>query len=114
MLIPASFGWFKSKRQSARLNSYHPEINLGKGKVGELKKSYDKMVNAYSEGKINNEQYTNLKTEISVLYEEIFKKRIVPSNDNRILMEEIKDAYAKGMINELHYKLLIEKISESK
>jgi uncharacterized membrane protein len=78
---------------------------------------YNKITDAYSEGKINNKQYTNLKSEISILYEEIYKKRIDSSNGNTILLDninnDIKDAYAKGKINEQHYMLLIERISDS-
>jgi YVTN family beta-propeller protein len=118
LLIPAVFGWFKSKRQSSRLNSYHREINLfGKGNTERLNKSYIMITNGYSEGKINNEQYTNLKTEISILYEEIYKKRIDSSVGNVVTLDKIKDdiedAYAKGKLIEQHYKLLIERISNS-
>lgn len=75
------------------------------------------IINAYSEGKITNEQCTNLKTEISILYEEIYKKRIDSSNGNAVLLDEvkddIKDAYAKERLSEKHYELLNEKISDS-
>ena len=55
-----------------------------------------------------------------MLYEEIFKKKIESSNnlsgvDRVTLLEtikdEISDAYSKEIINELHYSLLIEKLS---
>ncbi len=82
LLIPAGIGWFKAKRQTSRLKSYHRELDLRKGNIEQLNTSYNKLVDAYSEGKINNEQYTNLKTEISVLYEKIYKKKIDSSNSN--------------------------------
>ena len=74
---------------------------------------------AYSEGKINSEHYTDLKNEISVLYDEIYRKRIDLLNgrhdrDSDRLLNQIKndieDAYAKGKISEQHYNLLNKKI----
>ncbi|MGC2382063.1 MAG: hypothetical protein WA631_03010, partial [Nitrososphaeraceae archaeon] len=74
----------------------------------------------YSKRSINNEYYAGLKKEISVLYEEIFKKKIDSLNnlpgDDRVrqlerIKDEISDAYSKEMINELHYSLLKEKLS---
>ena len=68
--IPSIINWRKSKKQTSRLNSYHQKINslfdngkLDEGRLNELNK---KTIDAYSEGKINNEQYLNLKNEISV------------------------------------------------
>jgi uncharacterized membrane protein len=118
LLIPAVFGWFKSKRQTSRLNSFHRKVHVhGKDNIDQLNSSDNDIINAYSEGKISNEQYTNLKTEISILYEEILKKRIDSSDGNGILLDRVKkdiiDAYAKDRISEKHYKLLIERISES-
>jgi hypothetical protein len=119
LLIPASIGWFKAKRQTSRLKSYHRELDLhGKGNIDQLSISYNNLIDAYSEGKISNEQFTNLKTELSILYEEIYKKRIDSSNGNEIILDkakdDIKDAYAKGKLSEQHYKILIEKVSDSK
>jgi uncharacterized membrane protein len=121
LLVPAIIGWFTSKRQTSRLNSYYRDIDRY-GKSGErnadrLNALNNKIINAYSQGKLNNEQYTNLRTEISILfYEEIYNS-LFWKNHNAILLDEakdnIKDAYAKGKIIELHYKLLIEKISDS-
>jgi hypothetical protein len=81
------------------------------------------IINGYSEGKINNEQYTNLKNEISVLYEKIFKKRIdeveksLDDDLNRTIhvdkiKEDIRNAYSEGKISELHYNLLNERITK--
>jgi hypothetical protein len=132
LLIPAGIEWFKSKRQISRLNSFHRNmIKLyDNGKIDErgtqqLNTLNNKLISAYSEGKINNELYTNLKSQISILYEEIYEKKIksliskdsILNTPNVILMDELKsdviDAYAKGKITEQHYKILNEKISNS-
>jgi hypothetical protein len=76
--------------------------------------------NMHAKGKINNEYYTNLKKEASILYQEIFKRRIdslnSPSNSNKEklfiqLKDDLSDAYSKGQISELQYSLLKEKLS---
>jgi YVTN family beta-propeller protein len=125
LLIPAVAGWFKSRMQTSRLNSYHQDMvslykdGLDEKDISELNRLNQKISNEYSKGKINNEQYTNLKKEISVLYEEIYKKEIDSSTSAPnfgVLMDKIKDeitdAYSKGKITELHYKLLNERISD--
>ena len=86
-----------------------------------LNKLNNAILDAYSEGKINNEQFSNLKNEISVLYEEMYKKRIDTlkepnKNINREILldtikEDITDAYSKGKITGLHHNLLNERIS---
>jgi YVTN family beta-propeller protein len=120
LLIPASVGWFKSKRQTSRLNSYHRDITdlYNDGKLDErdtvkLNTLNNKLINAYSGGKVNNEQYTNLKNEISILYEEIYNKKIeslIYKDSNGTLLDEvkndIKDAYAKGKISELYFIMI--------
>jgi hypothetical protein len=128
-LIPTSIGWFKSRKQTSRLNFYHQEVvslypDRGGVDTTQLNNLNNNLVNEYTAGKINNEQYTNLKDEISVLYHETYKKKIdslkeSPDGDvNReVLMDKIKedttDAYSKGKITELHYKLFNEKISKA-
>ena len=75
--------------------------------------------NAYAKGELNEKHYENLKDQISVSYEEIFKKMLEllePSNKNnkvklKDLESDIVDAYSKRKINDLHYNLLKEKIS---
>ena len=44
---------------------------------------YKKILDFYAAGKINNEQYTSLKIEVSTAFQEIFKNRIgsVPEQD---------------------------------
>ena len=81
------------------------------------------IADAYAKGKISDQHYGDLKNDISIQYEEFYKKRIDSlnggkldqnSNDYAILLDKIKndiiDAYAKGKINELHYTLLANKI----
>ena len=77
---------------------------------------------AYSEGKLNEIQYRNLVNNISILYQEIFKKEIdslnsLTNNEDKIKLLnkvyfDIEDAYSKENINEKHYNLLKEQISE--
>jgi uncharacterized membrane protein len=95
---------------------------LDENDIDHLDRINKNIINAYSEGKINNEQYSNLKNEISVIYEEIFRKRVNSFNhsgkkdsDREIIKkieEDIKDAYSKGKISELHFNLLKEKIAK--
>ena len=56
-----------------------------------------------------------MKNEISMLYEKIYKKRIDSLNgkgDLDAVKNDITSAYAEGKINELHYNLINEKISD--
>ena len=75
-----------------------------------------------SKGKITSEQYTNLKKEISALYEEVYEKELDPlkkSSDRydrlAIQLEEINrnvtDGYLKDRINNEHYTNLKNEIS---
>ena len=78
--------------------------------------------NAYSEGKLNEKHYINLVNNISILYQEVFKKEFeslynLPNNEDQIkllnkLYYDIEDAYSKEKITEKHYNLLKEKMSE--
>lgn len=125
--IPSIMGSVKAKRQGGRANQYYERINrlyddgkLDENDIADLDKLKTSITYAYVNGKISEQHYTNLKSEISILYEEIYKKKIeslIFKNSNRILLDgvidNIKDAYAKGKINEQHYKFLIEKISNS-
>jgi uncharacterized membrane protein len=122
--IPSIISWSKSKTLIRRLNYYHRKIasvyddgKLDESDIESLNSLSKNISNAYAEGKISNEHYTNLKNEISVLYQEIFKKRIesitVPNTEAfRKIKNDITDAYANGKITELHYNLLNEKISD--
>lgn len=90
--------------------------------IDQLNTLNNSVSNAYSEAEVNNEQYTNLKKEISVLYKEIYKKRIESlrksSKENfaievlvEKLNEDITDSHSKGMINKEHYEDLKNEVS---
>lgn len=90
-------------------------------KVKRLSTIIDDIENMHAKGKINNDYYANLKKETSILYQDIFKKRIdsldsLPESDKGKLLVKIKDdifdSYSKEMISELHYTLLEKKLSE--
>lgn len=89
-------------------------------KVKQLSTIINDIGDSHAKGKINNEYYASLKKETSILFEEIFKKKIDSLNslsekDKGKLLVEIKDdildAYSKEKITELHYSILKEKIS---
>ncbi len=72
------------------------------------------IIDAYNNGKLSNEHYTNLKNEISNAYQKIFKNGIESLTDPdteaiSTIKNDIRDAYADGKITEMHYKLLNEK-----
>ena len=74
------------------------------------------IIDAYNNGKLSSEHYTNLKNEISNTYQKIFKKRIesVTSTNAKAvskLKNDIEDAYSDRKITELDYNLLNGKIS---
>jgi hypothetical protein len=106
------------------LNYYHTKITsvYDDGKLDEndieyLNRLNRNISNAYAEEKLSNEHYTNLKNEVAILYQKIFKKRIesltVPDVEAvGKIKNDIKDAYSTGKIAELHYNLLNEKISD--
>ena len=86
-----------------------------------LDKIRKQLIDAYPEGKVNNESYVNFKNEISGIYEELYDKRIKSLNDksdkeSSLLLNEIKtdliDAYTKGKLSDLYYNLLTMKASE--
>ena len=71
---------------------------------------------SYATGKMTNDQYTNLKNEVSAAYQKIFKKRIESiTNPNteafNNIKNDIEDAYSDRKITELDYNLLNGKIS---
>lgn len=129
--IPSIIGGIKTKRQERKLFSIHKKINhvwddkiLDLNDVNKLDSLVGETEEAYARGKINNERYEILKTNVSALYEEIFRKRIDllnsliirhDSKDDRLLSKmkyEINDAYAKGKLKEIHYDLLSKMISD--
>ena len=81
LLIPAVLGWFKSKKQTSRLNSFHlvmGSINkdgLNEKDIGDLNKLNQNVSDSYSAGKITSEQYTNLKNEVICEHIKKFSKK---------------------------------------
>jgi YVTN family beta-propeller protein len=131
--IPGIISWTKSKMDARKLNYYHKQITslYGDGKLDEndvptLDRLRGRVLDAYSEGKLNEKHYESLRSEISTLYEEIFRKKIeslgknngvVTSNKSKEeqvaqLRNEVEYAYSKGKINEKHYDLLSKAISK--
>ena len=92
--------------------------NIDESRLYDLRKSIE---DAYLKGKMNQQHYTNLVNNISMLYQEVFKKEIdslnsVTNNEDKIklldkLHSDIEDAYSKEKVTEKHYNLLKEKIS---
>ena len=98
------------------------KINNNDEKIKVLDEIKSDLNDAYSKEKIDKEHYDSLKNEISILYQEIFVTKIneinnISNYDNKIKVlnqtkNNIDEAYSKDKINEKHYNLLIEKISE--
>ena len=85
----------------------------------ELNKLKEKIDIIYDKGKLNKEQFTNLKKEISSRFAEIYRHKInslegLEKEDKeiqlRFVKDNIDDAYSTEKINELHYNLLKEKL----
>jgi YVTN family beta-propeller protein len=125
--IPTIIGAIKSKKQGRSLGRYQNEIDSlhEDTKLDKIKKLDDlsaKIKYSHIKGKISNQQYEDLKNEISVLYEEILGRKIDSLNkgivdlDNEKMLDDIKnqvtEVYAKGKITDTHYNLLNKKISE--
>jgi hypothetical protein len=114
--ISISYGEILTKE----IDSFNNLFFLESDKVKRLSTIISDIEDMHAKGKINNEYYANLKKETSILYQEIFKKRLdslnsLLENDKRKLLNKIKDdisdAYSKEKISELHYTLLKEKLS---
>jgi len=125
--IPSIIGSVKAKRQGKRANQYYERINrlyddgkLDENNIPDVDKLKTGIAYTYANGKISDQHYTNLKSDISILYEEIYKKRIgkfdIESNGVQLdkIKNDITDAYAKGKISDQHYGLLNEMISDYK
>jgi uncharacterized membrane protein len=108
---------FKKEIASIKIDPSKEEIEK---EMNEIK---NRIEDAYAKEKIDNEQYTNLKNETSVLYEEMYRKRLdslkgsfgEDSNQEVVmerLQEDIRNAYSKGKLSELHFNLLKEKIAK--
>jgi len=91
--------------------------NYKETKLADIQK---KVKDIHNKGKINNEQFNELKKEISIIYADICRKKIDTLDDLKkedtekqiqYLKDEIDDAYSKEKITELHYNILQKKIS---
>ena len=95
---------------------------LDKNDIDSLDKLRDNITDEYTRGKINKEQFDKLADDISIRYQEIFRKEIdsvmtAPSEEDKEkelneIKHDIEDACAKGKISELHYNLLNKKITD--
>jgi hypothetical protein len=66
---------------------------------------------SYAAGKISNDQYTNLKNEVSTAFQEFFKKKIDFVTDPNMeavnkIKNGIEDAYNNGKLTREHYTIL--------
>lgn len=125
--IPNIIGWLKSKTDIRKSNLHYNKIkslyetgNRDDLDIELLNKLRDELSDSFSKGKINQFHYSNLKEELSILYQEIFMKKIDTMDNGKEtdlslklkLIRDIRDAYSKGRLTELHYNMLMNKISE--
>ena len=125
--IPSIIGWTKTRGDIKKSSLHHNKIKsiYDEGRRDDndlelLNKLKNEISDSFSKGKISQSRYSNLKDEISILYQEIFMKKIDSMDDDKEidlslklkLVREIKDAFSKGKLTELHYNLLMNKISE--
>ncbi|WP_458744398.1 YncE family protein [Candidatus Nitrosocosmicus sp. T] len=125
--IPSIIGWAKTRGDIKKSNLHRNKIkslyDVGRRDDNDfesLNKLKNEISDSFSKGKISQFHYSNLKDEISILYQEIFMKKIDSMYDDKEidlslklkLVREIKDAFSKGKLTELHYNLLMNKISE--
>ncbi|MGB6594358.1 MAG: hypothetical protein WBE68_22905, partial [Candidatus Nitrosopolaris sp.] len=114
--ISISYGEIITKEIDS-LNKFYFSEN---DKVKRLSTIIDDIEDMHAKGKINHDYHTNLKKQTSILYEEIFNKRInslngLSANEKGKLLVEIEDdvsdAFSRGKISELHYNILEKKPS---
>jgi YVTN family beta-propeller protein len=125
LLIPAVLSWFKSKKQTSRLNSFHQQMDLiyadrklDKNETDQSNRLNKDISDSYAAGKITNEQYANLKNEVSTAYQEIFKKRIESITERNTedlgkINNDITDAHSNGKLSNEHYANLKNEISNT-
>jgi uncharacterized membrane protein len=100
---------------------FYKKSKLSENDIEALDRLRRDITDSYAKGKITEQQFGELKSEISILYEEIYNKKIDSlnsmsdeNNRKKIMLNNVKneimDAYAKGKITESHYNLLNEKI----
>jgi YVTN family beta-propeller protein len=125
LLIPAVIGWIKSKKQTSRLNSFHQQMalvysdsKLDENNTNQLNILSRNISDSYAAGKISNEQFTNLNNEVSIAYQEIFKKRIRSITEQDLetvnkIRNDIIDAYSNRKLSNEHYTNLKNEISNT-
>ena len=126
--IPSIILWAKTKGEVKKSNLHHNRIKsiYDEGKRDEhdlesLDKLKNEITDSFSKGNISQIRYSNLKDELSVLYQEIFMKKVDSMDDDKgmdpaiklRLVREIRDAFSKGKLTELHYNILMNKITET-
>jgi YVTN family beta-propeller protein len=117
-LTPTLIGWRKEKRQGSKLDYYLSKITdlPNDDKISSnLERLKNEITLAYAKGKINKEQYDKLTNDISIRYMALLETEMNVSYVNHAPMDEVMeglaDAYSKGRITELHYKVLKERMS---
>jgi YVTN family beta-propeller protein len=125
-LIPSLVRWARTRADTKKSNYFYQKIKslysdgiLDENDLKDLDKIRIDVTDAHSKGKLNELHYNTLKNEISMLYEEIFKKRIeslsTGEDGSREELQEIgkgiNDAHSKGKINEVQYNNLKNEIS---
>jgi YVTN family beta-propeller protein len=126
-LTPTFLGWRRMKKQGNKLDHYRKELKhmykdgkLDNKDINSLDKLRDTITDEYARGKISKEQFDKLLDDISISYQEIFKREIdsvmIVSSDKdkekglNEIRDDIENACAKGKISELHYNLLNKRI----
>ena len=127
--IPSIIGWTRNKKDVRNLNHYHQRMKslYDDGKLDEsdlepLDKLKTDITDVYSKGKINEKHYERLNNEISISYEEIFRKRaksLITIIDKNVMNEraqqlkdDIENAYSKQKITETQFNMLNKKIAD--
>lgn len=119
------FVGLKQRKERSLVHKYltdfallYEDGKLDENDINQLDKLNRNISHSYAAGKITNDQYTNLRNEVSAAYQKIFKKRIDSLSDNsmreqdiNMIKEDITDTYSDGKLIKLHYKLLIEKVA---
>jgi YVTN family beta-propeller protein len=124
LLIPVALSSYKSKKQISILNAFRMDmVTINKDGLDEKDISKLNILNQvisdfYAAGKITNEQYTNLKNEVYLAFQEIFKKRIEAIKEQDLeainkTRNDIIDAYNNGKLGSEYYTDLKNEISNT-
>jgi hypothetical protein len=128
-LTPAIIGWRKSKKHQGKLNDYQNKLKdlykddkFDKSDNDILDRLRESIISGYIKGDLTKNQFDVLLNNVSIKYNEIFQNEInllkneIDNENKPKLINEIQsdldDAYSKEKINEKHYNLLKEKVSE--